>query len=158
MTSETPVEPVKRGRGRPRKPDSEKKQKPRQPDDGMPRRGRGRPKGSLNKPKALTAPAGVSKSSAATRRTPPRKINAAVAAPVVKNPVASGTPGKRGPGRPRKSDVAAASPATPRDRPSGLRALRASGSAKPTSTTDATPVKAKGRRKSDPAATEEDKA
>ncbi|EEY13940.1 predicted protein [Verticillium alfalfae VaMs.102] len=124
MASEAPAEPVKRGRGRPRKPDSEKKQKPRV-DDGTPRRGRGRPKGSLGKPKVLTAAAGVSKSTSAmnTRSTGtrgrPRKSDAAAASTTstTKAAGATQTPSKRGRGRPRKSDAAASSPAVEREEP-----------------------------------------
>ncbi|KAG7123395.1 hypothetical protein HYQ45_013884 [Verticillium longisporum] len=126
MASEAPAEPVKRGRGRPRKPDSEKKQKQRV-DDGTPRRGRGRPKGSLGKPKVLTAAAGVSKSTSAmnTRSTGtrgrPRKSDAA-GAPAASTTKAAGTTqtpskGGRGRGRPRKSDAAASSPAVEREEP-----------------------------------------
>ncbi|KAG7112271.1 hypothetical protein HYQ45_012323 [Verticillium longisporum] len=122
MASEAPAEPVKRGRGRPRKPDSEKKQKPRL-DDGTPRRGRGRPKGSVGKPKVLAA--GVSKSTStmntrsAGTRGRPRKSDAA-AAPAASTTKAAGatqTPSKRGRGRPRKSDAAASSPAVEREEP-----------------------------------------
>ncbi|KAM0324179.1 hypothetical protein ACHAQA_008372 [Verticillium albo-atrum] len=140
MTSETPAEPVKRGRGRPRKPDSEKKQPPKQPDDGTPRRGRGRPrKPDSEKKQPPKQPddgtprrgRGRPRKLDSEKKQPPQKPDdgtprrgrgrpkgstnkpklLTVPAGVVKSSAATATPGKRGPGRPRKSAVTTAPPA-----------------------------------------------
>ncbi|KAL2753892.1 hypothetical protein ACRALDRAFT_1069839 [Sodiomyces alcalophilus JCM 7366] len=91
-TTEVTEPVVKRGRGRPRKPESEKKTP--KPTSG---RGRGRPKGSTNKPKT---DAGVAKTIAKPTGTGrprgrPRKVVDPSAA------TSQATPKKTGTGRPR---------------------------------------------------------
>lgn len=54
MAEDNATDAPKRKRGRPAKPESEKKQKVA-PAEGGAKRGRGRPKGSKNKAKKLTA-------------------------------------------------------------------------------------------------------
>lgn len=111
-----PTEPVKRGRGRPRKPDHEKKT-PVKPKSG---RGRGRPKGSTNKPKTdagvtktIAKPAGTGRPRGRPRKVDPSGATNSTATATTTTTTSQPTPKKTGTGRPRgrprKSDPNAAS-------------------------------------------------